>query len=231
MAKKELSGHEYERANICAECEGPLAAENGHYHSRRAYPYGHEPVCCNCVADSICQDKPLALSPQSVVGYSHERNTRPGKGGNRGNQDEEINSSREEQEDMSKTSQKNAKVSKAMKGQKEAKASKNGHKPRKEKIPYAYTPIPASYSGNVHKVATNGKVVSPVHAVANGSTLCGYGTLEQSKGDKHYELQFVKTTEDVACKRCLAPKVEKSTKAEKKPTPITKAKKAKAAAE
>lgn len=130
---------------------------------------------------------------------------------------------------MSKTSQ-NQKVQDAMKGQKAAKAAKAPKEPKvkKEKPVYEYTPMPANFKGNVVKVSVTGKVVSPVHKVADGKTVCGYSTQEQSKGDKHYDLQFVKSTEAPTCKRCTAE--PKPAPAAKKPTPIKAAKAKKEAA-
>ena len=136
-----------------------------------------------------------------------------------------------EEQEVSKTSQNKA-VQDAMKGQKAAKAAKAPKepkvaKPKKEKPVYTYTPMPANFKGNVVKVSVTGKVVSPVHKVADGKTVCGYSTQEQSKGDKHYDLQFVKSTDDPTCKLCTA---EPKPAPAKKPTPIKAAKAKKEAA-
>lgn len=225
-----MKGHEYERANICAECEGPLAAQDGHYHSRRAFPYGSEPLCCNCVSNQICSDKPLAILKADVVGYSQKKTQAPQKGGNRGNQEQEDeeDSSREEQEDMSKTSQKNQKVAKAMKGQAKAKAEKKtgAGRPRKEKIPYVFKPLSKSFSGVAGKATMDGSVLKhvPFHQVADGQTACGYSVTETSKGMDNYELNWAPVEGKVSCGRCLR-NIAKA----KKPVSLNGAKKAKAA--
>lgn len=222
---RKLRGHLYERANICAECGGELFASDGHYHSRRSFESGGaEPICCPC-SNKNCVVDPLV----KFGGYGVPLEVEKGEGPYeiRSWEEDEEDSSTEEQQ-VSKTSQ-NKKVQEAMKGQKAAKASKNGATPRvkKERPAYVYTPMPANFKGNVVKVQANGKIVSPVHKVEDGKTLCGYGTTEQSKGDKHYNLQFVASKDAPTCKRCTA---EPKAAPAKKPTPITaKAKKAAAA--
>ncbi len=232
-SSKALTGHQFETANMCAECEGPLAhPKDGHFHTRRAVgAYGAEPYCCKHLATN-CVIDPLAKPIRYGVRYLSEEKgeaTAPITG--KSIEDRFSSSEFTEEEDLSKTSQKNAKVAKAMKGQAAAKASANGHskakvpgKTRAPKAEYKYSPMPKNFAGNVVKVQTNGKIVSPVHAVEDGATKCGYSTLEQSKGDKHYDLQFVESSDKVTCKRCSAePKA-------KKPTPISKAKSKKAKA-
>lgn len=233
---KGLYGHRLEVANICAECGGELShPKDGHFHTRRATAsYGAEPFCCKHLATK-CFIDPLAKPISYGVRYIADQKgdaTAPITG--TAIEDRFSNSEFSEEEDLSKTSQKNAKVAKAMKGQAAAKAKTNTNgktpkTPRAPKAEYKYTPMAKNFSGNVVKVSVTGKEVSPVHLVeGEGATKCGYSTTEQSKGDKHYDLQFIESSGKVTCKRCLAePKPAK----EKKPTPISKAKgkKAKAA--
>ena len=46
--EKAMAGHGFERANICADCKGPLKSEDGHFHSRLSRKIGAEPTCCDC---------------------------------------------------------------------------------------------------------------------------------------------------------------------------------------
>lgn len=226
---------------VCAAC-GQSIYRGTHFHTRKAlHNQGAENICCSCAEStgftcfSKYLDKPLALSRSHEVGYNRAENSGPRKGaankktGNTKLADPhgwEYGS--KEEQDVSKTSQKNKEVQKAMKGKAEekAKASKNGSKPKAEKIPYEFKPIAANFNGNVHKIQQNGKVVSPVHAVKDGKTTCGYSTTEPSKGDTHYSLNWEKTDNAVTCARCLKEAAEPKAKAEKKPTPI-RSKKAK----
>ena len=55
--QEELLGHGFERANVCAFCEGELRSNDGHYHTTSAEYVGTAvPVCCPCIRswDKVC---------------------------------------------------------------------------------------------------------------------------------------------------------------------------------
>ena len=236
----QLTGHAYERANICAECGGPLAASDGHYHSRSIWgSAGAEPICCKH-SPKKCYIDPLAhFKGYGVTYYPAEKGELAGEV----EDSEEADDNQEfmEEQDVSKTSQ-NQKVQEEMKGQKAAKAAKAPKepkvaKPKKEKIPYEFKPLAKSFKGVAGKATMEGKVLGhvPFHSVSDGETACGYDVTEPSKGMTGYELNWVSVKEAVSCGRCIKalnpkPKAEKPAKAAKEPTPIKAAKAKKEAA-
>ena len=47
-----MTGHEYDVANVCAECRGLLRDTDGYFHERLYANKGHagvEPICWQCV--------------------------------------------------------------------------------------------------------------------------------------------------------------------------------------
>ena len=234
IPKGGLSGHAYERANICAECGGPLAASDGHYHSRSIWgEHGAEPICCKH-SPQKCYIDPLAhFKGYGVTYYPAEKGELAGEV----EDSEEADDNQEfmEEQDVSKTSQ-NQKVQEAMKGQKAAKAAKAPKEPKAKKekavlAPFVPTLLPANYKGNAvgTQVDTGKQWLDSIHAVADGKTACGYPTQVASKGELSLRVNKVATKSTVTCGRCIR-FANKAVAEAKKPTPIKAAKAKKEAA-